>query len=77
MKIDKLNELRALIKLCRNTGVQSIEVDGIKLSLHQDALKLKTEPNVPTDNKDIESTPEYTDEQTLLWSTGALDGQGN
>lgn len=33
MKIENIKQLQALIKLCRTTGVEAIEVDGIKMNL--------------------------------------------
>lgn len=43
MKIDNLKELSKLIQLCRKTGVDAIEIDGIKLALGQ-APKRATRP---------------------------------
>jgi hypothetical protein len=33
LKIDSLKDLAKLIKLCRQTGVEAIEVDGVKMNL--------------------------------------------
>lgn len=33
MKIEGLKDLKQIVKLCRDQGVSSIEVDGIKLTL--------------------------------------------
>lgn len=33
MKIQDLKDLKALIKLCRQTGVEAIELDGVKMNL--------------------------------------------
>ena len=68
MTINTLKELRALIKLCRSSGIEAIEVDNIKFQLKDKPEKLKTEELVK------ESTKQYTDEDMLFWSSGNVDG---
>ncbi len=66
MKIDTLADLRALIKVCRKEGINSIEVDGVKLALGDSPIRrkdLKTEEQV-----DTKGVPSYTEEQLLTWS---------
>lgn len=46
MKIDSLEQIEALVKLCRKAGVSSIEVDGVKLTISEQpkrARKAKAE----------------------------------
>lgn len=33
MKIDSFKELQKLIKLCRTTGIEAIEIEGLKMNL--------------------------------------------
>ena len=42
MKVESLKDLKKLLKVCQDTGVTGIEVDGIKLNL---ALKPKANGN--------------------------------
>lgn len=65
MKIDTLADLRQLIKVCRKEGINSIEVDGIKLELGDVPLKkLKTEQSEPANEM-----PVYTEEELMTWSS--------
>lgn len=65
MKVENLKDLKALIKLCRQMGVDNIEVDGVKLALGTEPLrptKLVQEPTAE------QADTVYTDEQIALWS---------
>jgi len=66
VKVDNLADLKALIKLCRKEGLQSIEVDGVKLELGDAPVrrKLKTEPQ-----EVVNEMPQYTDEELMTWSS--------
>ncbi len=67
MKVENLTDLKALIKMCHKEGVQSIEVDGVKLMLNDTPARrknLKTEE--PVDTKGV---PSYTEEELLTWSS--------
>ncbi len=64
MKIDTLADLRALIKVCRKEGINSIEVDGVKLELGNVPLKAK---DLKTEEPKNEM-PSYTDEELMTWS---------
>lgn len=64
MQVQSLKELRKLIQLCRATGVASIEVDGMKITLG-DAPK--TAAGSFADDKII-TEPEYSDEDLAMWS---------
>lgn len=67
MKIDNLADLKALIKMCRKEGIQSIEVDGVKLSLGDApsaSRRLKSEKLA----EPINEMPSYTEEELMTWS---------
>lgn len=70
MKIDTLKDLKALVQLCRKQGIDSIEVDGVKLELG-DAPVSKNELRNEATSDNIDTGPQYTDEETLLWSSTA------
>lgn len=71
MKIESLKDLEALVKMCNKHGVSTITVDGVTMQLDgpPEAVKaneLKTE--------EPGNTNQYTDEQLLMWSAGAING---
>lgn len=69
MKIDNLKELEAVIKVCRKHGVREITVDGISLKI--DELQEQTKES--GDTKEDLQTPQYTEEQILMWSSTAAE----
>lgn len=67
MKIESLEQIEALIKLCRKAGVSSIEVDGVKLAISEQpkrARKGKASNASPT----VES---LTEEELMFWSASS------
>lgn len=46
MKIQDLTALKAVVKLCRSEGIESIEIDNIKLVLGAKAVKSRRKSNV-------------------------------
>ncbi len=69
MTINNLKELKALVKLCRASGIDAIEVDNIKFQLRDEPKKLKTE-----ESKDApKETEPYTEEDMLFWSSAGID----
>ena len=69
------DDLKKLIKLCRDTGVMKLEFEGTKIELDHSALLLKPKVKVE-DVKEIKDEPMYSDEDILLWSsTGMSEGQ--
>jgi len=81
MKIDNLKQLKALVSLCRKTGVDVIKVDGIEIQLGVEPYKestYKASPKIETPTYApggiTEQTPvksgyqELTEEQILFWS---------
>lgn len=69
MTISSTKELSRLIDLCRKKGIESIEIDNIKLKLGRVETKYKETP-------DLKPLPELSDEDILFWSSGPLDGVG-
>lgn len=79
MKIDNLKQLQQLIKLMRQTGVEAIEVDNIKMNLGPMPYKaskrttsitqegLSISPGGITEDTKID-TSDLTDEQLLFYS---------
>lgn len=55
MKVNDIKDLKKLIDLCRRTGVEAIEVDGVKMNLG-------TSPTIiyKTDHKKTSEQPTYT-----------------
>lgn len=80
MNLPDVKKLKQIIALCRKTGVESIEIDGVKITLGAEPSKAprKTKKAAPVDdgNDEIESD-ELTDESLLFWSTGALAEEKN
>jgi len=64
-------ELQKLIKICKKEGVLELKIEGIELKLSPGAVlqpsryKLKKEKDTPE-----QITPQYSDEETLFWSSG-------
>lgn len=68
MTINSLKELKALIKLCRASGIDAIEVDNIKFQLRDKPQKLNSEKQDGV----VESKP-FTEEDMLFWSSTGVD----
>lgn len=80
MNISSLKDLEKLIKLCRQTGIEAIEVDGIKINLGPTPTiikrirqKNKTESTIApggiTEDVMVPATT-LTEEQLLFYSAG-------
>lgn len=65
MKIDSLEALEGIVKLCRKLNVESIEIDGVKLALGSAPAPRKRKGKA--DDSEIESN-ELSDEQVQFWS---------
>lgn len=79
MKIDSLKELKALIKLCRQLGVDAIEVDNVKFGLGPEPVTYKQQKGQATSfiSNNTDGTPDLpniktpdalTEEQMLFYS---------
>ena len=82
MKIDSLKDLKKLMALCREQGIDAIEVDGIKMNLGQkpyiapktrkasvDTTETKSyTPGGITEEVKIPTDMMLTEEQLLMWS---------
>lgn len=70
MDVKNLRDLDKIIVLCRKRGVETIEINGIKLSLSDEEPKSrylqKKEKVTP---EDTEIKPPYTDMDILAWSS--------
>lgn len=91
MKIDNLKDLKKLIQLCRTTGIEAIEVDGLKMNLGPTPVSYKQHKTATTLLKDNISngtvapggiteeiqipTTGLTDEQLLFYSAQGHDQQ--
>lgn len=81
MKIDGVNDLRKLIKLCREQGIDSIKVDNIEIKLGDKPQKPTKEtkaapqpvftPGGITEDTQIDSFDALTDEQKMFYSVMA------
>jgi hypothetical protein len=84
LKVDTLKDLKKVIQLCRETGVDIIKVDGIELVLGsqpvQKAVKRSISPtetfpgNVGPDTP-IHTPDALTDEQMLFYSAPNAAGE--
>lgn len=69
MTIQNQKDLSKLLDLCRKKGVDSIEIDNIKIKLGKSESKLgKFKAELP------DLTSNYTQEDILTWSSTPLDG---
>lgn len=59
MTISDLSQLEQLIKLCRKTGINTIEIDNIKFSLSPIEKRTRTKPEPPSDPLASVSVPEF------------------
>ena len=84
MKIDNLKDLKKLIDLCRKTGIEAIEVDGVKMNLGpmpttQARIAPQSSILAPADQTEYIPggitetmsipTNDLTEEQMLFWSS--------
>ena len=77
-EIKNLNDLSKIIDLCRKKGVESIEIQGIKLSLRDEAPKSNYKKKQVEAGDPVIETP-FSDEDALYWSSagipeGAMNG---
>lgn len=69
MTINNIKELSRLIDLCRKKGIDSVEIDNIKLKLGN------LEPKVEKfKGPELVETPRLTDEDLLYWSASNIEG---
>jgi len=66
MKIETIKDMSALLDLCRKKGVESIEVDGLKITLG--SAPTRKAKNAGPDT--IVAPDALTDEQAMFWSAG-------
>ncbi len=74
MKIDDLDQLEKLIRLCRKTGISAIEIDNIKFNLNpiEKRVRTKAEPLAdPLANASIPSFNGVLDTDDLIAASKA------
>lgn len=67
MEAIKLQELKKIVKFCRENGVNSLKTGDFELTLSPAALFPKD--RIDTDNKETVIDGGYTEEQALYWSS--------
>lgn len=74
MDVKKARELTKIINICKKMGVVELKFEGIELKLSPLAIK---EPRVKKyqDTKDPTPTPDYSEDETLFWSTPGISEQ--
>ena len=89
MKIESLNELKKLFKLCREAGIDAMEVDNIKISFGpapvysnvKQTVRLPSQtalaPGGITDETKIEIGGGLTEEQLMFYSVGGMPIDAN
>lgn len=69
------SDLAKLVKVCRANGIQSIKIDGLELTFHQNALfPQKASRRKSNEDKPLEEEKQFTDEEILLWSASGMEG---
>ena len=67
-------ELQKIVKFARKQGIIRLKMADCELELSQSAISpTKITRTIKTDNKDVESKSQYSDEQILFWSTQPID----
>lgn len=78
MQISTLEELSALIDLCRKKNIELVKIgkEDIELKFVEEAVQPKTRAKrTPKDEPIIENKP-LTDEELLMWSSGGMPDVG-
>ncbi len=71
MNLPDLKKLKAIIALCRKSGVETIEIEGIKITLRESAPaenKRRISAQPADNSPDALETEELTGDQLLNWS---------
>jgi len=74
MDLPDLKKLKGIIALCRKTGVKTIKIDNIELTLSEEAPMSQYKASKASKN-DVQGrvdTDGPTNEELLFWSTGTL-----
>lgn len=69
MTITNIKELSKLIDLCRKKGIDSVEIDNIKLKLGRIEPKLSKDKTA-----ELKALPDLSDEDLLYWSASDMTG---
>lgn len=61
MKVNTIKDLQKLVQLCRKTGIDAIEVDGVKLNLGPAPKRQRRAKSVASDFPEADlKVPQYT-----------------
>lgn len=80
MNLPDLKKLKAIIALCRKSGVESIEIEGIKIVLKDSSYTPSIRKRASTKKSDLDNTPDpietddLTQDQLLHWSVYSPPG---
>jgi hypothetical protein len=69
-----LKKIKKLATFMKKEGVIELECGQIKIKLHPAKILSHIENSVPAEHTqtDIQSTPEYTEEEMLFWSSPGI-----
>lgn len=80
MKIDNLNDFRALVRLAKREGIESMKVDGIEFYINPNLIakpiKTRKTTNIQQSsivNELIDTPDELSPEAMLFWSAKGQD----
>lgn len=78
MDIASLEDLSALIELCRKKNIETVRIgkDTIELKFVEDAVAPKTRKARAGKDTPIETSSQYTEDDILNWSAGGLPEMG-
>lgn len=71
-EIKNLNDLSKIIDLCRKKGVDSIEIQGIKLSLRDEAPPSNYKKKKEIGSDVIQTENQFTEDDALFWSSAGI-----
>lgn len=70
MQLSDIKQLGKLIDMCRKKGVDTIKIDNMEIKLRLDAYEETKHHAI--DNSEIKTENQYTDEETLFWSSAGI-----
>jgi hypothetical protein len=73
METKKPRELIKIINICKKMGVIELKFEGIELKLSPLALNAPKQRKQQKQESEEPSQREYTDEETLMWSSPAQE----
>lgn len=73
--VPDLDQLSAIIDLCRKKGVETFEINGIKIALG--AAPEKQTRRKRNQTPEMTAEPQYSEEDMLFWSASGVPMEGN